>query len=67
VTEEIMRVTADREVCVGAGMCVLSAPELFDQDDDGIVSLRSSDPGPNEEAAREAAGLCPSGAVRVSD
>lgn len=60
-----MRVTADRDVCIGAGMCALTAPELFDQDDDGIVTVLSSDPGSHEEAAREAAGLCPSGAVQL--
>jgi ferredoxin len=62
-----MRVTADREVCIGAGMCALTAPELFDQDDDGIVTLLHADPGTHEEAAREAAGLCPSGAVQITE
>jgi ferredoxin len=62
-----MRVTADREVCIGAGMCALTAPELFDQDDDGLVTLLHADPGPHEEGAREAAGLCPSGAVQITE
>lgn len=60
-----MRVTADRDVCVGAGMCALTAPEVFEQDDDGLVNVLSPDPGPREEAAREVAVLCPSGAVRL--
>jgi ferredoxin len=60
-----MRVTADREICIGAGMCVLTAPELFDQDDDGIVTPLQAEPGSHEEAAREAAKLCPSGAVQI--
>jgi ferredoxin len=62
-----MRVTADREVCIGAGMCVLTAPEVFDQDDDGLVKLLHADPGSHEDAAREAARLCPSGAVQIAE
>ena len=57
-----MRVTA---VCVGAGMCALTAPELFEQDDDGIVTVLRPDAGPHDQAAREAEALCPSGAVQI--
>lgn len=60
-----MRVTADRDVCIGAGMCALTAPEVFDQDDDGIVTVLTPEPGSHEKAAREAAMLCPSGAVQI--
>jgi ferredoxin len=61
-----MKVTADRDVCVGAGMCVLTAPELFDQGDDGIVTVLTSTPDEGDRpAAREAARLCPSGAVQI--
>ncbi|MFI6866218.1 ferredoxin [Nocardia sp. NPDC050406] len=62
-----MELRVDRERCIGAGMCVLTAPELFDQDDaDGrVLALRLS-PGPDREsAAREAAQMCPSGAISV--
>jgi ferredoxin len=62
-----MHVTGNRDVCIGAGMCVLTAPDLFDQDDHGIVVVLDADPaGPDEDAAREAATLCPSGALRVT-
>ncbi|WKK23503.1 (4Fe-4S)-binding protein [Streptomyces olivoreticuli] len=61
-----MRVTADRSVCVGAGLCALTAPGVFDQDDDGVVTVLASDPGADQRPdAREAADLCPSGAVRI--
>lgn len=63
-----MRVTADRTVCVGAGMCALTAPEVFDQDDEGLVTVLVSEPGEEDrEAVRDAGALCPSGAVRVSE
>ena len=32
-----MKILADRDVCIGAGMCVMTADVIFDQDDDGIV------------------------------
>ncbi|XXJ61982.1 ferredoxin [Embleya sp. MST-111070] len=61
-----MRVIGDRSVCVGAGLCALSAPELFDQDDDGLVTVLTPHPEPRaHRAARQAADLCPSGALRV--
>jgi len=61
-----MHVEGDREVCVGAGMCVLTAPEVFDQDDEGIVTVLLPEPPADEEdAVRQAATLCPSGAVKL--
>jgi ferredoxin len=61
------RVAADREVCVGAGQCVLTAPEVFDQDeDDGRVVLLDDRPeGERAESARRAVWLCPSHALSV--
>ncbi|MER7999547.1 (4Fe-4S)-binding protein [Streptomyces sp. NPDC095613] len=62
-----MRVTVNQDVCVGAGMCALTAPRVFDQDEAGVVTLLVAEPG-DEEAratAREAGTLCPSGAVRI--
>jgi ferredoxin len=62
-----MRLAADRSVCVGAGQCVLSAPGNFDQSEtDGTVVLLSETPV-DEAAAREAAQLCPSGAISLSE
>jgi ferredoxin len=63
-----MRVTVDRDKCVGAGQCVLVAPETFDQDDDGIVALLTEAPPRERRAAvEEAARLCPALAISVTD
>jgi ferredoxin len=63
-----MRVTADRTVCIGAGLCALTAPDVFDQDDDGLVTVRDPDPDTDSHAAvREAADICPSGAVAFTE
>lgn len=61
-----MRITADPHTCIGAGQCVLTAPAYFDQDDDGIVVVRDDVPAEaGERLVREAAQLCPSGAIRL--
>jgi ferredoxin len=61
-----MKVTVERDTCIGAGMCVLSAPAVFDQDDDGLVVVLAEDvPADAVDAARRAVAHCPSGALRV--
>jgi len=60
------RLHVDRERCIGAGMCALTAPEVFDQDpDDGRVILLHAEPPStaHHAAARMAAGVCPSGVI----
>jgi ferredoxin len=48
-------------------MCVLTAPNVFDQRDDGIVKvLREQPDSADEPAVRQAVTLCPSGAVRIT-
>lgn len=61
-----MRVVGDREICMAAGVCVMTADAVFDQDDDGIVLLVSdSVPTGNEVITRNAVRMCPSGALRI--
>lgn len=63
-----MRISADRDVCISAGNCVMVASAVFDQDDDGIVVVLVDDvPDGEEEHAREAVRLCPSQALRITD
>ncbi|WP_194814168.1 ferredoxin [Nocardia sp. XZ_19_385] len=62
-----MRISADRERCIGAGMCTLLAPQVFDQDDnDGRVRLLDPSPQRHHPAVREALDACPSGALTAS-
>jgi len=56
----MVRVSADRDVCISAGNCVMAADAVFDQDDDGIVVVLVDEvPPAEEERAREAVKLCP--------
>lgn len=62
-----MAVEVKRDACVGAGQCALVAPDVFDQDDDGIVLLLEPEPeGSLLDAATRAARLCPARAITVS-
>ncbi|MGH3492605.1 MAG: ferredoxin, partial [Sciscionella sp.] len=64
-----MKIQADTDVCVGAGQCVLTAPELFDQsEDDGTVRVLDTEPDERHKATVEQAVLlCPSGALSLQD
>jgi ferredoxin len=61
-----VRVSADRDVCIGAGLCVYADDAVFDQDDDGIVMLLVPEPADSEEV-RRAVATCPSGALRLEE
>jgi ferredoxin len=64
----VVKIEADREVCIQAGNCVMATDTLFDQDDDGVVVVLVDEvPEDEEDHAREAVKLCPSQALRVAD
>lgn len=57
------RIVIDRSLCSGFGACAELAPDTFEVDDGGLVSLRvgtSSDP-----TVLDAADACPMGAISV--
>jgi ferredoxin len=65
-----MNVAADRDLCIGSGNCVLTAPQVFDQDDDEglVVVLITSEVDPADaDTIRDAVARCPSGALQFVD
>jgi ferredoxin len=64
-----MQIDVDREICIGAGVCVLAVPDIFDQDpEDGRVQLLREHPSADDHrAVRQAVSLCPSGALSVRE
>ncbi|GAA3485716.1 ferredoxin [Streptomyces yanii] len=62
-----MRINIDTDVCIGAGQCVLAAPKVFTQDDDGFSKLlpehENSAAGP---LVGEAARACPVQAITIT-
>lgn len=65
---KVFRVRVDEDKCIGAGQCVLRAPRIFDQREDGIVILLDPTPAAElHEAARKAADLCPAEAIVIEE
>ncbi|OIK29526.1 ferredoxin [Streptomyces malaysiense] len=63
-----MHIEIDKNVCIGAGQCALTAPGVFTQDDDGFSMLiPGREDGGGDPNVREAARACPVGAITVTD
>lgn len=64
-----MTIHADRDACRGAGQCVFTAPDLFDQDEtDGLVVLLDAHPKAGAvDDARRAIVACPNRALSEHD
>jgi ferredoxin len=63
-----MKVTIDRDKCIASGACVLANPNVFAQDDDGIVWLLQEHPGEEQaEATRDAMFACPAMVIEVDE
>ncbi|MGW7378228.1 ferredoxin [Streptomyces sp. NPDC054794] len=61
-----MRIDIDRDVCIGAGQCALTAPRVFTQDDDGFsMLLPGREDGGGDPMVRQAARACPVSAITV--
>ncbi|MCM3924607.1 ferredoxin [Frankia sp. AiPs1] len=62
-----MVIVADIDRCMGAGQCVLTYPERFDQSDEGtVVVLDPQVDDPTEWGRlRDTVALCPSRALSV--
>jgi ferredoxin len=57
------RIMIDRSLCSGFGSCAESAPEVFEVDDGGLVSLLVGTS--NDPAVLDAAASCPMAAITV--
>ncbi|MFB7508343.1 ferredoxin [Streptomyces broussonetiae] len=61
-----MRVTTEQDRCVGSGQCAMLSPEVFDQDDAGLVVVLQQEPGEDLRAGvLQAVDLCPSRSLHV--
>jgi ferredoxin len=65
LAEQNHGIVIDRDVCIGSGMCVVYAPETFDQDDEAKAFTK---PGSTEtiEVIRSAVDACPTGALSLA-
>lgn len=59
-----IRAEVDRDLCIGSGDCVATAPEVFELDEEGKAVVIDPDAAPVEDV-EEAARNCPVGAIFV--
>jgi ferredoxin len=63
-----MHVTADRDRCMASGSCVLECPDVFAQDDEGLVVVLTPEPDESlRETVQSAADVCPTSCIEVED
>ena len=63
-----MKVRVDASLCAGFSACLGVCPDVFELHDDGYAVVRVSEvPQALEDAVREAARQCPTGAISVSE
>jgi len=62
-----MKVRVDKELCTGCGPCADISPEVFEIKDDMSVVLVAEVPPDQEQAVREAAEACPTGAIIIEE
>ena len=61
-----MKIVVDRGRCIGASLCIVTAPRVFMLD--GARKAWVSDPdGADAETLHRAAAVCPTGAIRLSE
>jgi ferredoxin len=63
----VVKIAVDRDRCIGSGMCVLTAPAVFDQDPDEavVVLLDESPPDTDRPAVQQAVDRCPAAVIRL--
>lgn len=62
-----MRIITDTDRCVGAGQCVLTEPDVFDQDEEEgtVLLLTERTTEQTLEAVRTAVDVCPAQALSL--
>ncbi len=63
-----MKVVVDFDLCASTGSCMQIAPEVFEVRSDGYLYILQEEPGAElEQKTREAADLCPTGAISIEE
>jgi ferredoxin len=63
-----VRIQVDKDQCMGAGVCALTAPGVFTQDDDGLSEVMPGRAdGADESLVRQAVRTCPVRAITVEE
>ncbi len=60
-----MKVTIDKELCTGCGLCADTCPDVFELQSDFAVVKVNAVPEGAEECVQQAAEDCPASAIKV--
>lgn len=60
-----IRVSVDRDICVGCEKCVKMCPEVFQMESDIVVVMIEDVPPEHQKACKEAAEHCPVEAITI--
>lgn len=62
------KVTVDKDLCIGCGLCADTCPAVFHLEDDGKAEVKSQDAvKDNLPCAKDAAATCPTEAIKVEE
>ncbi|MEP6785236.1 MAG: ferredoxin [Sphingomonadales bacterium] len=63
-----MKVVVHNDHCIASGACVLECPEVFQQDDTGLVVVLQEEPeAALHEAVRRAMAACPAAVIEIEE
>ncbi len=63
-----MRISIDRAKCMASGNCVMAAPDIFAQDEEGLVNLLHDTPDAKSlPRVEDAVRACPVAAITIAD
>lgn len=63
--KQFFSVTVDGDICMGAGYCYGSYPQLFTENSDGTSLARDTNSTELLADASKASQICPSGAIEI--
>jgi ferredoxin len=63
-----MRITVDFDLCASTGNCMEACPEAFEVRDDGYLYVLQEEPPESlRQKVEQAAKMCPTGAIAVTE
>lgn len=63
-----MKVKVNKDACIGCGACAAICDTVFELDDEGLSVVKEEEvKESDEQAVRDAADSCPTGAIEIED
>lgn len=62
-----MKLSIDRDLCIGCGLCATIDDEIFAMDDTSVATVIAQPEGKNEVTALDAVQSCPVGAILLEE